>query len=131
MRAKQRVIATENEIIDDLDDPFFKQMRAYEQATEKALAEGIPALRRLMKLAEASDTGQARAVAHLLAGLYNAHAYPFQMNQLRALDLSIHRDCMSVIVLDSVAPRQEVHEYFDEGGSRFKAVFKKFGIEPV
>lgn len=130
-RAKQRVISTENEVIENLNDPFFQQMRAYEEAAEKATSDGVPALRRLFSLCESSDTGQARAVARLLSGLYNAYAYPFPMNQLRGLDLSIHKDCMAIIALDSIAPKQEVHEYFDDGGSRFKAIFKKFEIQPV
>nr|WP_315466156.1 hypothetical protein [uncultured Rhodoferax sp.] len=129
-RAKQRVIATENEVLSG-DDPFFAQMRAYEEAAEKALSDGVPALRRLVSLCESSDTGQARAVARLLAGLYNAHAFPFQMNQLRALDLGIHTDCIAAISLDSIAPQQEVHEYFENGNRRFQCIFKKFGIEPV
>lgn len=130
-RPKQRVIATENEVIDNLDDPFFKQMREYQAATDQVRGEGLPALRRLMKLAEESDTGQARAVARLLAGLYNSHAFPFPLNQLRGLDLKIHSDCMAVISLDSIAPQQEVHEYFENGTRRFQNIFNKFGIEPV
>lgn len=127
---KHRVIATENEVLTE-DDPFFAQMRAYEEAAEKALSDGVPALRRLFSLCESSDTGQACAVARLLAGLYNAHAYPFPMNQLRGLDLRIHKDCMAIIALDSIAPKQEVHEYFLDGASRLKFIFKKFGIQPV
>lgn len=129
-RAKQRVISTENEVLTE-DDQFFAQIRAYEEGAAKALAEGVPALLRLMKLAEESDTGQARAVARLLAGLYNSHAFPFSLNQLRGLDLKIHSDCMAVISLDSIAPQQEVHEYFESGNRRFQCIFKKFGIEPV
>ncbi len=130
-RAKQRVISTENEVIENLDDAFFKQMRVYEEAVEKATSDGVPALRRLFSLCESSDTGQARAVARLLAGLYNSRAYPFQLTQLRALDLKIHADCMSVIALDSIAPKQEVHEYFEDGNRRFQCMFKAHGIEPV
>ncbi|WP_138515816.1 DUF7673 family protein [Rhodoferax bucti] len=131
MRAKERVIATENEIIDDLNDPFFKQMQEYQAAAEEARRGGFPALRELMKLAEESDTGQARAVARLLAGLYNSHAYPFPLNHLRGLDLKLHTQCLAVIALDSIAPEKEIHEYFENGSRRFQIMFKKFGIEPV
>lgn len=123
----QKVIATQNEIIEDEGD-FFGQIEAIQKARAAAVAAGVPALRRLVALCESSDSGQVGSVARVLAGLYNGHAYPLPLFELRGLDLSIVDDCMAAIRLDAVATEQEVHCYFDQGGARFQAIFKKFGI---
>lgn len=81
----------------------------------RAGAEGVPALRRLVEVAQC-DTGQARVVGRFLLGLWNGSDYTFDLTELRSLDAELHDDCMAVLRLDQY-PVQEVHQYI-EGGDR-------------
>jgi len=81
----------------------------------------VPALIRLAKIAEA-DTGQAATVRRFLLGLYNGYRFPFNLITLRGLDKELFDDILAVLKLDARATRQEVHQYFDNGG----VLFEKF-----
>jgi hypothetical protein len=100
---------------------FLQQIRELETERQAVTNAGIPALLRLAKIAE-GDTGQAATVRCLLLGLYNGYRFPFNLITLRGLDKALFDDCMAVLKLDARAARQEVHQYFDNGG----ALFEKF-----
>lgn len=106
------------------------KVREQGSAIDAARSAGEPALRRLVSLCEERDSGQVKRVAGLLAGLYNGRAYPFDLADLRALDLDILDDCMSVLRMDANALK-EAHAYFVDGEQRFKAIFRKFGVTPL
>jgi len=74
---------------------------------ERAQAEGVPALRRLVAVAQC-DTGQSRIVGRFLLGLWNGSAYGFDLTELRGLDTALHDDCLAVLRLDHT-PAREVH----------------------
>lgn len=79
---------------------------------------GIPALHRLMPIAQ-RDTGQSRRVAAFLLSCYNSTRFPFPMDELRGLDEEIFDDCIRVLQMDSML-RQEVHTYFPGGSKLFE-----------
>lgn len=74
---------------------------------------GINALARLVPVAQ-RDTGQSGVVARFLLGLYNGPAYPFNLTELRRLDVGLFDDCIAVLRLDN-SPEQEVHTYLPNG----------------
>lgn len=91
--------------------------------------EGGKALGRLFKVAQ-GDTGQSRRVAAFLLGCYNGERFPFDLTDFRTLDYSLFADCMAVLRMD-YQPRQEVHQYFDQGGLRFEQLAKDHGLTDV
>jgi hypothetical protein len=98
---------------------FLQQIRDLENERQAITEAGIPALVRLAKIAE-GDTGQAATVRRFLLGLYNGYRFPFNLITLRGLDKALFDDCMAVLKLDARATRQEVHQYFDNGGELFE-----------
>lgn len=81
--------------------------------TAAARAAGLPALRRLVDVAQ-RDTGQSRVCGRLLLGLYNGSAYPFSLVDLRLLDHALWQDCMAVLAMDQ-CPEKEVHQLIEDG----------------
>jgi hypothetical protein len=119
---------TEMEVIGD--DYLIAKLTAMGERHDALIAEGVPALRRLVNMAETRNSGQIRKIALVLAGLYNSYSYPLPMIELRGLDANIVADIFAVMRMDAEACEQEVHTYFEDGGPRFKAIFRDFGIEP-
>ena len=109
------------------------QMKAYQakiktlhQAIQEDRRLGEAALRRLLPIAR-GNTGQCRRVAAVLLSLYNGHRFPLDMTNLRSLDYEILLDCLAVIRMDGNA-RQEVHDYFDNGGEIFEQLAEDWGF---
>jgi hypothetical protein len=98
---------------------FLQQIRDLETERQAVTEAGNPALFRLAKIAD-GDTGQAATVRRFLLGLYNGYRFPFNLITLRGLDKALFDDCMDVLKLDARATRQEVHQYFDNGGELFE-----------
>lgn len=99
------------------------------EARSLAIEAGVPALRRLMRVAEHSDTGQARCIAAFLAGLYDGERFPFDLTDLRALDTRFVTDVLLVLRMDAIACEHEVHRYFEDGSSRFEAFISLRGLD--
>jgi hypothetical protein len=104
---------------DEAVTSFLQQIRALESERESVLSAGLPALQRLVKIAQ-RDTGQAATVRLFLLGLYNGYRFPFNLTTLRGLDGELFNDCMDVLRLDARATVKEVHQYFDNGGEVFE-----------
>jgi hypothetical protein len=100
-------------------DLFFQDIIALDSERKAATDAGIPALLRLIKIAD-RDTGQACTVRQFLLGLYNGYTFPFNLIKLRSLDKSIFDDCLLVLTLDARGTAQEVHHYLDNGGELFE-----------
>lgn len=81
-------------------DLFFQEIFALDTERKTATDTGIPALLRLVKIAD-RDTGQAETVRQFLLGLYNGYRFPFNLVKLRSLDKALFDDCMSVLTLDA------------------------------
>jgi len=80
---------------------------------QEAEAEGIPALRRLVEVAQ-KNSGQPRHIRRFLLSLYNGDAWPFALNRLRNLDADLQADALAVLRMD-MTPRHEVHTYIEGG----------------
>lgn len=74
-----------------------EQVSQWEQRAQAAQAKAAQALLRLIELAERSDTGQARRVAGFLASAFNGTRYPFDLLELRMLDVSLSDDALACI----------------------------------
>jgi hypothetical protein len=96
------------------------------QAQNTAHAVGIPALRRLFKIAN-GNSGQCGKVAGFLLGLYNGSRFPFDMTNFRAVDGAIFDDMMMVLRMDSRL-LAEVHTYFDNGGQAFEQLASDWNL---
>ncbi|KIH84239.1 DUF7673 family protein [Pseudomonas batumici] len=98
----------EDQLKNTLDELF--QYQTERPAIRKA---GIDALVRLVPVA-LRDTGQSGVVARFLLGLYNGPAHPFDLTELRRLDVGLFDDFIAVLRLDNT-PEQEVHTYLPNG----------------
>lgn len=103
-----------------------EERNAYTAALPGIRKEGEAALRRLLPIAQ-GHSGQCRDVAAFLLGLYNGQRFPFNLIDLRGLDLAIHNDCMAVLRMDH-SPAQEVHKYFPDGGRLFEELAAQWGF---
>jgi len=98
---------------------FLEQIAAFETERQAATEAGLPALERLIRVAE-RDTGQSETVRLFLLGLYNGYAFPFNLVKLRSLDKSLFDDCLLVLTLDARVTAQEIHLYVYKGGDLFE-----------
>lgn len=86
---------------------------------EQIQAEGVPALRRLIEVANHSS-GQSRTVRSFLLGLYNGQEWPFDLTRLRTLDADLKTDALWVLHL-SLNPRKEIHDHIEGGSELFRS----------
>lgn len=93
----------------------------------RAGAEGVPALRRLVAVAQ-RDTGQSRVVGRFLLGLWNGSDFAFDLTDLRALDAELHDDCLAVLRLDQY-PVNEVHQYIEDGDRIWDGLRERYTTE--
>ncbi|UGA37614.1 hypothetical protein JOS77_27190 [Chromobacterium haemolyticum] len=90
-------------------------------------AAGVPALRRLLPLAQ-GHTGQSRVIAHFLLSLYNGNRFKFDLTDFRLLDQELLDDCLAVLRMDS-RPVREVHNYFEKGGQIWEQLAKDWNVK--
>lgn len=107
-------------------DLFFQEILAADTERQAAQSAGIPALIRLVKVAD-RDTGQAATVRQFLLGLYNGYRFPFNLVKLRGLDKALFDDCIDVLILDARVTAKEVHLYIDNGEKLFSRWAKMAG----
>lgn len=103
------------------------KIRAMASRRDQLEAEGVPALRRLLPVAQ-RDTGQSRVVARFLLNLYNGNRFPFDNTDLRGLDDELLDDCLTVLRMDARA-KQEVHTYFEGGSKIWEGLVKTWGFK--
>lgn len=81
---------------------------AYQSKRPQIVQDGVQALDRLVRVAT-RDTGQSAVIGRFLLGLYCSQDYPFELTDLRRLDLSLFDDCQRVLAMD-YQPEVEIHE---------------------
>ena len=116
-------------VVSDFRDGSSPQIREAERELRERAdvqAVGVDALRRLYKVAT-GDSGQCRYIARFLASCYNGYRFPFDLTDFRGIDKSLFDDCMAVLAMD-FAPRQEVHRYFEDGGQKWEAMIRRWGL---
>lgn len=105
------------------------QALAYQQRRGAIDTAGVQALHRLTPIA-LRDTGQSRVVGRFLLGLYNGEDFPFDLTDLRGLDLALFEDCMCVLLMD-YWPEKEVHERVQNGGAIWQQLIERWAPEVV
>lgn len=111
-------------------DEFEKQLareREWEARAQQVQAKAAQAYLRLVELAERSDTGQARRVARFLASTYNGEAYPFDLFDLRVLDVALSDDAL--VCIDALRwGRADLYTLIPDGDARVRAVIELWGL---
>ena len=103
------------------------QIAGFAARAQKATAKGGQAFARLLKIAETSDTGQARRVAAFVASTFNGRSYPFDLFELRAVDVDIGDDMLCC--LDALRwARADLYRLVPEGERRARAVIRDWGF---
>lgn len=93
----------------------------------QATQAGAQAFARLLKLAEERDSGQIPRIARFLAAMYNGQAFPFDMFELRAVDVAISDDMLCC--LDALRwGRADLHTLIPDGDARVRAVIARWGL---
>jgi hypothetical protein len=99
-------------------------LRAFEEARPAIVTAGEDALLRLLPIAQ-NDTHQSRIVAKFLLGCYDGSQFPFDLTDLRTLDIGIFEDCIAVLRLD-YRPEAELHCRVRDGAAFFEALARRF-----
>ena len=77
----------------------FGEMFAYQQKRPAIVSAGTQALNRLVSEAQ-KYTGNSGVVARFLIGLYDGDTYPFDLTELRRLEIDLFDDCLLVLAMD-------------------------------
>ena len=108
----------------DIDDDMNRIRRRKSEATAK----GGQAFLRLLRLAEGSDSGQAHAVARFVASTYNGQDFPYDLYDLRLMDVAISDDML--LCIDALRWGQsDLHTLVPDGDRRVRAVIDLWGIK--
>jgi hypothetical protein len=93
----------------------------------EAQSAAAQAYARLLNLAETRDSGQIRRVAQFIASTYDGATFPFDLFELRALDVAISDDML--VCLDALRwGKADLYKLVPDGGRRVKAVCASWGI---
>ena len=99
----------------------------YAARAQEATARGAQAFAKLLRLAEHEDSGQIRRVAQFIAATYNGQAFPFDLYELRPLDVEISDDML--LCLDALRwARADLHTLVPDGDERVQAVIRNWGL---
>lgn len=99
----------------------------YQSRSRAATAAGAQAFGRLLRLAEERDSGQIVRVVRFLAATYNGQAFPFDVFELRAVDVAISDDMLQC--LDALRwGRADLHTLVPDGDGRMQAVIARWGL---
>jgi hypothetical protein len=108
-------------------DEGLNDLATWAQRATKAQAAAAQAYARLLHLAESSDSGQVRRVAQFIASTYDGAAFPFDLFELRTLDVAISDDML--VCLDALRwGKADLFKLVPDGESRVKAVCAAWGL---
>lgn len=105
------------------------QALEYQQQRPALVTAGEQALNRLVSVA-LRPSGQGRVLGRFLLGLYNGEDFPFDLTDLRCLDLVLFEDCLKVLMLD-YSPELEVHERIQNGNAIWQQLMEMWAPEVV
>jgi hypothetical protein len=106
-----------------------EQLAGFAVRSQKATEEGGQAFARLLKIAESSDTGQARRVAGFVAATFNGRGFPLDLFELRAVDVEISDDMLSCLNALRWA-RADLYRLVPDGEARVRAVLRDWMLVP-
>jgi hypothetical protein len=103
------------------------EINAFDARSLQATRAGAEAFARLLKLAEERDSGQIVRIARFLAASYNGECFPFDLFELRAVDITISDDMLSC--LDALRwGRADLHTLIPDGDARVRAVIERWRL---
>ena len=112
--------------IDDLGD--LDPMEQWQLRASAAQAKAAHAFERLLLLAESRNSGQIQVVAQFLASTYNGQAFPFDLFELRRVDVDISDDMLSC--LDALRwAKADLYKLVPDGDRRVKSVIDDWGLK--
>ena len=111
------------------DEPLFDAPQdEWAIRTRDAQAKAAQAYARLLALAEERDSGQIRRIAQFVASTYNGGAFPFDLFDLRAVDVAIGDDMLAC--LDALRwGKADLYKLVPDGERRVQAVITAWGLK--
>lgn len=105
-----------------------QQEREWDQRARQAQAAAAQALERLLALAETRDSGQIRTVARFIASTFDGQTFPFDLFDLRAVDVQISDDMLAC--LDALRwGKADLYKLVPDGHERILAVCNAWGLK--
>lgn len=99
----------------------------YQTRSRAATLAGAQAFARLLQLAEERDSGQIGRIVRFLAATYDGRAFPFDVSELRAVDVAISDNMLQC--LDALRwGRADLHTLVPDGDRRTHAVIARWGL---
>lgn len=106
------------------------QIAEWDRRAQQAQAKAAQAFLRLVEVAETGNSGQARQVALFLAGTFNGAAFPYDLFELRALDVRLADDAVACI--DALRwGRADLYRLIPHGEARMVALLEHWGLKPA
>lgn len=104
------------------------EMESMRLRSSEATAKGGQAYARLVALAETRNSGQIPRIAQFIASTYNGDAFPFDLFELRAIDIEISNDML--LCIDALRwGRADLYSLIPDGDRRVKAVIELWGLK--
>lgn len=98
------------------------------ERAHRAQAAAAQALERLLQLAETRDSGQIRTVTHFIAATFDGQTFPFDLFDLRMVDVEISDDML--LCLDALRwGKADLYKLVPDGEQRVLDVCKNWGFE--
>lgn len=105
-----------------------RQEREWAERARKAQAAAAQAYERLLSLAEKEDSGQVRRVAYFIAATFDGQTFPFDLFELRTVDVSIADDMLCC--LDALRwGKADLYKLVPDGHARILKMCEGWGIK--
>jgi hypothetical protein len=105
-----------------------RQEREWAQRAQSAQGGAAHAYERLLRLAEGSDTGQARKVARFVAAMFDGQTFPLDPFELRAVDVAISDDML--LCLDALRwGKADLYKLVPDGHARIIKMCEAWGLK--
>lgn len=102
-------------------------MAALAGRSQRATDKGAQAFARLLKMAEQGESGQPRRVAQFVAATFNGRSFPFDLFELRAVDVEVSDDMIRCV--DALRwGRADLYRLVPDGEARVRAVIRHLGL---
>lgn len=117
-------------------EELLSELLAGERPRMDALAQDVAGIERRASGALATivnaieahpTTGQARRLVRFLAGLYNGPDYPFDLTELRGLDIALANACLDYLNYDRLGIT-EVHRHLPGGDTQLHGWMRRCGL---
>lgn len=104
-----------------------RQEREWAERAQRAQAAAAQAYERLIDLAETRDTGQASRVAQFIASTFDGKTFPFDLFDLRAVDVAISDDML--LCMDALRwGKADLYKLVPDGHRRILRVCEAWGL---